>query len=561
MRLRTRLALALLVAAVVLSATSLVGFSLYRDAVADQERGDLQRTSDGVATQLETLLDEKADVVRLWAQQPELEDHGTIEQRGSLSTFVRQTAFSGASVVAANGTMTGIYAEGLSREMETDLVGRSFRHRRYVCEALDGEMYVSDPVEADSGNRIVTVSTPIYGPSGVLGSFNAAFHLEEGDVVSVAGASATDTRGIRILANGSVVHAAGPTNATDVLVANATVADAGWTVSAVETQSALDARLWPVTLMQVGAFVFVLGSIGVFGIWLYREYVGNFERLHGGFGSLVDGEYGTTVALPGATEWDELEGGFNELSETLARRRTEVTVLNRVLRHNLRNAMTVVVGNADRIAARADDDTVADDARRIRQRGESLLELADHARSVESSLDGPPDAATTRTVGGVFEEVVDGLAEEFPTADVRVQSVPENVAVRGGDLLVVALDELVRNALVHGDDPTVTLVASAVDAEAAIDADEDRVRIAVGDDGPGLPAIERRVLTEPFVETPTEHGRGLGLWLVNWLVDRIDGDIDVTVADGTSVVVTVPRATDEAVDADPIRSAEPAGDD
>jgi len=552
MRLRSRLALALLVTAVVLSATSLVGFSLYREAVTDQERAGLQQTSDGVATQLETLLAEKSDVVRLWAQQPELEAHGTITQRGSLSTFVRQTAFSGASVVDANGTMTEIYSEGLSRETESELVGQSFRHRRYVREALDGNTHVSDPVEADSGNRIVTISTPIYGTTGVVGTFNAAFHLQEGDVVSVAGASATDTRGIQILANESVVHAAGPTNASGALVANATVAGTDWTVSAVETQDALDARLWPVTLMQVAAIVFVLVSVAVFGVWLYREYVGNFERLHGGFGSLVEGDYGATVSLPGATEWDELEDGFNELSETLARRRTEVTVLNRVLRHNLRNAMTVVVGNADRIARRADDDSIAEDARRIRHRGESLLGLADHARSIESSLDSPTDATTARTVEAVFEEVVTGLTEEFPTADIRVESVPPDVAVRGADLLVVALDELVRNALVHGDDPTVTLVASAVDTDDGSDVTEDRVRIAVGDDGPGLPGIEQRVLTEPFVETPTEHGRGLGLWLVNWLVDRIEGDIGVTVDNGTSVIVTVPRATDETGDQMPL---------
>jgi len=532
MRLRTRLAAALLVAAVVLSATSLVGFSLYRDAVADQERADLSRTSESVATQLEAVLDERRDVVRLWSQQQPLGNHGSTAQKQSLKTFVRQTSFSGASVVRANGTMTGIYSEGVSAAAERDLMGQQFGDRRYVREALAGRTYVSDPVEAESGNRIVTISTPIYGGEGVVATFNAAFHLDEGDIGYLARASATETRGIRILTDESPVHEAGPTNASDSLVANASVGSTGWTVSAVQTRAALDSRLWPVTLMQVGAFVFVLGSLVVFGGWLYREYVGNFERLNDGFGSLVDGQYGRTVSLSGATEWTELEDGFNELSETLARRRTEVTVLNRVLRHNLRNAMTVVVGNADRIATRTDDETVSEDARRIRKRGESLLELADHARSVESSLDGPPEAAGDRPVDAVLAEVVSGLSEEFSAAAIRVQSAPEGVSVRGGDLLVVALDELVRNAVVHGEDPTVTLVASA---------DDECIRIAVGDDGPGLPAVERRVLTEPFVETPTEHGRGLGLWLVNWLVDRLDGDIDVTVDDGTSVVVTVPR--------------------
>jgi nitrogen-specific signal transduction histidine kinase len=56
------------------------------------------------------------------------------------------------------------------------------------------------------------------------------------------------------------------------------------------------------------------------------------------------------------------------------------------------------------------------------------------------------------------------------------------------------------------------------------------------------------VLTESFVETPTQHGAGLGLWLVTWLVHWADGEIDVAVDDGTTVTVIVPRDPSDGAD-------------
>jgi len=539
MRLRTRFALALVLVALVLSATSLVGFVLYRDAVVAQERTELAHSAESVATQLDAVLAERERQVELWGAAPSLVDHGSPSQESRLRSFVRTTEFSGASVIAANGTMTGLYSEGLTPTARERVVGQQFDDRTYFRRAMAGETYVSDPVRAETGNLIVTVSTPIREAGETVGTFNGAFHLERGDLASIVRANTGPTQGARIAANGTTLYAAGPVAGTDagadadLIVANERVEGTGWTVSATTTRAAFESRLWTATAAQAGAFGLVLLSIAALGLWLYREFVGNIERLHGGFASLSDGDYGSTVALTGATEWTELESGFNDLSEVLAQRRTEVLVLNRVLRHNLRNAMTVVVGNADRIAERTDDETIAAEADRIRRRGESLLDLADHARAIESSLGARPDEAATRAAGAVVEDVATTLREEFPHADVRATDPEEPVAVSNGDLLLVALDELARNAIAHNDAPTPT-----VEIEAGVD--DGTVTFTVADDGPGMPAVERRVLTDSFVETPTQHGAGLGLWLVTWLVHWCDGELSVTVDGGTTVTVAVP---------------------
>jgi signal transduction histidine kinase len=132
--------------------------------------------------------------------------------------------------------------------------------------------------------------------------------------------------------------------------------------------------------------------------------------------------------------------------------------------------------------------------------------------------------------------VVATLSIAYPDATVSVVDSDGDAWVPEGDLLTVVLDELARNALAHADgsDPSVSFEVTA---------DDETVSIAVADDGPGLPPVERRLLTQSFEETPTEHSSGLGLWLVKWLVRWADGEIDVTVDDGTVVTVTVPRGS------------------
>lgn len=539
MRLRRRFIVAFLVLAVVLSALSLAGFTLYRNATVAQEAAASEQISQTIATQVDVVLTEKRQTVRLWSQTPTLTDHGSRVQATDVRTFVTSTAFSGASVIAANGTMTAFYSRTTDESQAASLIGRSFDNRTYFQKAMAGESYVSDPVAAESGNLIVTVSAPIRSDGRVVGTFNAAFHVSDGDLFGPIRARDAGSEGVLVVADDRTVYADGPRPTADgtLAVANATVEQTGWTVSVTRTNAAVRSQLRSITLLQLGTLGLALVALSLFGWWLYREYVANFERLQDGFGALVAGDYGTTVTLSGPTEWLTVADYFNELSETLARRRVEVTVLNRVLRHNLRNAMTVVSGTAARIEETATDERLVKDAQMIKRRGESLLTLADHARVVESSLQVDRTESPPRPIAAVVDESIAGLREEYPHATVETDSVPDGALVPDGNLVAVVVDELVRNAVIHGDaEPTVMVDVTATD---------ETVVVAVSDDGPGLPAIEQRLLTEQFVETPTDHGSGLGLWVVKWIVQWLDGSVSVTVDDGTLVSVTLPRVDEE----------------
>ena len=216
------------------------------------------------------------------------------------------------------------------------------------------------------------------------------------------------------------------------------------------------------------------------------------------------------------------------------RRERLVRVLNRVLRHNLRNDMTVVGGLAETLETRLDD-AERDIAARIGRASDRLLELAEMARTLEENIDDSPTIEPVDVVPMV-ETASAGADERYPDATITVDT-PENAVALGAPRLETALWELVDNAAQHGgEEPTVRI---------SVTVEADSVRIVVADDGPGLPEGERAVLTSGE-ETPLIHGSGLGLWLVHWIVTGLGGEILVSDVDtGAQIEIALPCAGPE----------------
>lgn len=77
----------------------------------------------------------------------------------------------------------------------------------------------------------------------------------------------------------------------------------------------------------------------------------------------------------------------------------------------------------------------------------------------------------------------------------------------------------------------------------AIVAEPERVEIRITDSGPGIPAALQAEVMEPFVTTRGGEGLGLGLYIVQSLLDQMQGRIRFdTGPAGTTAVVTLPLA-------------------
>jgi sensor histidine kinase regulating citrate/malate metabolism len=64
------------------------------------------------------------------------------------------------------------------------------------------------------------------------------------------------------------------------------------------------------------------------------------------------------------------------------------------------------------------------------------------------------------------------------------------------------------------------------------------VILTVEDNGPGIPEEQQAVLQEGK-ETQLQHGNGLGLWAVHWIVTIAGGDLQLSNGDDQGATVTL----------------------
>jgi len=219
-------------------------------------------------------------------------------------------------------------------------------------------------------------------------------------------------------------------------------------------------------------------------------------------------------------------------------RQQQLAVLNRVLRHNLRNAMNVIKGNT-RLLSEAVETGFEPHINAIEQRVESLEQLSNKAGTMRSLFDQGREVTATVEMSSLLAELKADFESSYPEATLVVEAFGP-VSVQADVRLKMALDELLDNAVVHNDSlkPVVTVSVSPSTAKSP-----DRwVDITISDDGPGIPAEEWQTI-ETGEETPLQHGTGLGLWLVYWTVSLLGGTIELSAVDsGSQVVLTLPRA-------------------
>jgi len=284
------------------------------------------------------------------------------------------------------------------------------------------------------------------------------------------------------------------------------------------------------TVGMVSMFILVvltlLGSnpsgMGSIGSVTSKVYLSNF---------LIGGSIlGTFIGLYAA------ENSQHQLE--LRQQANRLVTLNRILRHEVLNAITVIRGSTEVIQSSGDTD---EPIRHIEQKSDHVVDTIEDVKyltQTERSERGglyPTDLA--RTVA----DTVDTIRERYPEAAVDYSRSGNNgVKVWADSRLPHVLYHLAENAIVHNDDPTPT-----VDIELAVGRDVACVRIT--DTGPGLPEDQRRILEEGDIPERDDPRTGFGTNLARMFVERYGGDISTEqTGEGTMIEVELRRSTESA---------------
>jgi len=264
------------------------------------------------------------------------------------------------------------------------------------------------------------------------------------------------------------------------------------------------------------------------------------------------------VAAGGPRELRALEQAIDEMSrhvqqaterERAARERAEAanTVKTDFVArasHELRTPLSAVIGFAELVESDDSEDRSrrVGYAREIQESGRRLLRIVNDMIGLSTAQGSSDEAFDLRLA---IQAVLD--AEDQSGLTVRVEIAPEIHAFRGDERGVRrALHNMFSNAIKHAPGGLVTFSARIED---------ERVVIAVSDDGEGIAPEDIASVFEPFFQSGAllsrrHEGVGLGLAIVKAIVEAHDGIVDISSRPGEGATITASFPLDRHIAAD-----------
>ena len=198
-----------------------------------------------------------------------------------------------------------------------------------------------------------------------------------------------------------------------------------------------------------------------------------------------------------------------------------LSVLNRVLRHNLRNQMDIVKSHAETLPNNVEKhrSSIIGTADAVVALGRQVQQIDEFVSAEESSS----RVDLTRIVERVLDRV--------STTDVTITTDMPGTAMitTNREAVASAIESPLKNAVNY----------AATSASVTITAIDGGYRVAISDDGPGIPPEELNAL-DRGTEDPLKHTTGLGLWQLKWAVMTLGGDVSFEVDNGTTVKIDIP---------------------
>lgn len=206
--------------------------------------------------------------------------------------------------------------------------------------------------------------------------------------------------------------------------------------------------------------------------------------------------------------------------------------------HNLRTPLTIALGYAEVLQRTTTDGRAADDAavvidelHRLKKTTDRLLQLA---KSDQPDYLFRVEASTAE----LMQDVVSRWTVTHP--EVRVGALLDEVIMLDRDRTVEALDELISNAVHHGDVGTTVEVSSR---------NEDGYHVlSVADTGPGIPSSQATTVFDRFsrLSLDDHDGIGIGLAIVKAVAEAHGGRVrlETEQGHGSRFEIMLPRRID-----------------
>lgn len=251
-----------------------------------------------------------------------------------------------------------------------------------------------------------------------------------------------------------------------------------------------------------------------------------------------DGVAGALVVLRDVTERKQSE-------DTLERTTEQLAVANRVLRHDIRNDVHVMMGWAEELRPHVDGGEPAAMLDRIIRHSRHVVELTEEARDLVDAIESDWEMPLKPVdVKAVLVREIESNSEKYPRAEFSIPEQLPSVTVEANAFISSVFTNVLSNAVIHNDADTPKV---DVDVETGVET----VRVSVRDNGPGIPEPKREFVFGEGEQGLDSPGTGMGLYLVHSLVEAYGGTVHIADNEprGTVVTIELPAAEITGTDA------------
>lgn len=213
---------------------------------------------------------------------------------------------------------------------------------------------------------------------------------------------------------------------------------------------------------------------------------------------------------------------------------TAAEVLNRLLRHDLKNDLNIVYGYIQQARSQTDDEQVMDRLAEARGALARVIDKSDRARDLQEFLDRAYQESTYPVrLDDVLAETVASVRAEYDHAAFTLGRVPA-VQVVADDLLSTVLEGILENAVQHNDSekPRVGVDVRTTETTAVV---------RVADNGPGMPTDDHEIVFGRGATDVLNHGDGVSLFFADSVVRTYEGQLWFEEHDGSLDLLEVPE--------------------
>lgn len=303
------------------------------------------------------------------------------------------------------------------------------------------------------------------------------------------------------------------------------------------------------------AVVVVLGLVG--GFFVARRVLKRIDAMTDKTRTIMDGDLGGRLPVAGTgDELDRLAENLNTMLERIEALMHGLKEVSDNIAHDLKTPLTRVRNRCEEALRSAKDD------KDYRAALENILEESDGLIRTFNALlmIARAESGETGTVMAEFDaadiardiaELYEPLAEEKGLA-LKVEAAGPAPVKGNRELISQALANLIDNAIKYaapqpaagGAAPT-SVPEAAPSVVVSVRTEDDHVRLAVADGGPGIPEADRAHVVERFVrleQSRSQPGLGLGLSLASAVARLHRGELKLEDnGPGLRAVIVLPR--------------------